>query len=252
MIRSDVKEKKGEKMFVEFDYEPLIEDFHADGEMKIESVLKILENSGSRHSDLAGNNVLEGSSNGMAWILTDWYVEIDSRPRYGSKIKAKTWSQGATSIFGTSRDFELYCNGEICGRGTTRWVLYDVLSSRPKKAEPDLMEKYGPESISVFGSVKLPKITVPESFEREIKLMPRRNDIDFNFHVHNLVYVDYAMEVLPEDVYRKHDFKKIRINYKSGVKEGEEIVVKYAPSEKGHTVCIFGTDGSLKTAIEID
>ena len=78
-------------MFVEFEYEPLIEDFYGNGEMRVESVLKILENAGNKHSDLAGNHNLEGSSNGMAWILTDWYVEMDFLPRYGSKIKAKTW-----------------------------------------------------------------------------------------------------------------------------------------------------------------
>lgn len=239
-------------MFVEFKYEPLIEDFYADGEMKIESVLKILENAGNRHSDLAGNHNIEGSSNGMAWILTDWYVEMDFLPKYGSSILAKTWSQGATSIFGTSRDFEFYCDGKICGKGTTRWVLYDIQSSRPKKIEQDLIEKYGPEKLSVFGDAKLPKISVPESFSNEISLKPRRSDIDFNSHVHNLVYIDYAMETLPDGVYMKHDFRKIRINYKAAVKEGEEIVARYAELDGGHTICIFGCDGSLKTSIRIN
>jgi len=239
-------------MFVDFDYEPLIEDFYSNGEMKIETILKILENSGNRHSDLAGDHILEGSSNGVAWILTDWYVELDSFPKYGSKIKARTWSQGATSIFGTSRDFELYCDGEVCGKGTTRWVLYNIQSMRPNKIENDLIEKYGPESKSVFAESKLPKIPVPEQFENEIVLLPRRNDIDFNHHVHNLVYVDYAMEVLPEDVFSKHKFKKIRINYKSAVKEGDEIVVKYAAVENAHVICIFGKDGSLRTSIQIN
>ena len=188
----------------------------------------------------------------MAWILTDWYVEMDFLPKYGSSILAKTWSQGATSIFGTSRDFEFYCDGKICGKGTTRWVLYDIQSSRPKKIEQDLIEKYGPEKLSVFGDAKLPKISVPESFSNEISLRPRRSDIDFNSHVHNLVYIDYAMETLPGDVYMKHDFRKIRINYKAAVKEGEEIVARYAELDGGHTVCIFGCDGSLKTSIRIN
>ena len=73
-------------MFVKFEYEPIIEDFYSNGEMKIETILKILENSGNKHSDIAGNNILEGSSSGSAWILTDWYVEIDSYPKYGDKV----------------------------------------------------------------------------------------------------------------------------------------------------------------------
>lgn len=63
-------------MFVKFEYEPIIEDFYSNGEMKIETILKILENSGNKHSDIAGNNILEGSSSGSAWILTDWYEKL--------------------------------------------------------------------------------------------------------------------------------------------------------------------------------
>ena len=35
------------------------------------------------------------------------------------------------------------------------------------------------------------------------------------------------------------------------VKEGETIVAKYAASENGHLVGIYGSDGSLKTIIEL-
>ena len=59
------------------------------------------------------------------------------------------------------------------------------------------------------------------------------------------------MEVLPDEVYKKHDFKSIRINYKSAVKTGEEICVKYTAENLCHKVFIFGLDGNLKTSIEI-
>ena len=51
-------------MFIKFEYQPLIEDFYNNGEMKIESILKIFENSGNRHSDSVGDYVLQSSSNG--------------------------------------------------------------------------------------------------------------------------------------------------------------------------------------------
>ena len=52
-------------MFIKFDYQPLIEDFYNNGEMKIETILKILENSGNRHSDTAGDYILQSSSNDL-------------------------------------------------------------------------------------------------------------------------------------------------------------------------------------------
>ena len=238
-------------MFVKFEYEPIIEDFYSNGEMKIETILKILENSGNRHSDTAGDNILKGSSSGSAWILTDWYVEIDSYPKYGDKVYAITWSQGAISLFGSSRDFELYCNDKLCVKGTTRWVHYALNAKRPAKITEELISKYEPETKSVFEDSKLPKIDVPENYDTEIVVTPRRNDIDFNHHVHNLVYVDYAMESIPLEVYNNHNFKNIRITYKSAVKSEEKIKVKSYSNEKTHTICIFGEDDNLKTLIEL-
>lgn len=239
-------------MFVEFEYQPLIEDFYADGDMKIETILKILENSGNRHSDSAGDYILKSSSKGTAWVLTDWLVQIDFYPKYGDKVHAVTWSQGVTSMFGTSRDFELFCNGTLCAKGTTRWVYFDLNSGRPAKITEELLAKYGPESKSVFEEKKLPKIELPENFTAEVFIKPRRNDIDFNHHVHNLVYLDYAMEALSEAVYKKHNFRNIRITYKSAVVSGENLKAKSASSQGKHTVCIFNEDNDLKTLIELE
>lgn len=237
-------------MFADFKYVPFLEDYNANGKMKLEAILKIFENAGNCHSDLAGDYILKGSSDGTAWILTDWLVEIDELPEYGEEVHAVTWSQGATSLFGTSRDFELFRNGQLCGKGTTRWVHYDLNSSRPAKIEKELLDKYGPEEKSVFAESKLPKIEMPAEFSSEIMIKPRRSDIDFNHHVHNLVYVDYAMEVIPSEVYENHNFKNVRITYKSAVREGDEIKVKYAFDGGNHKVFIFGTDDSLKTMIQ--
>lgn len=236
-------------MFIDFEYQPLIEDYNKDGSLKLESILKILENAGNRHSDTCGDNILTGSNNGVTWVLTDWYVEIDSYPKYGDKIVARTWSQNPDSIFGCSRDFEFYANDNLCIKGTTYWVLFDLTKGRPAKITPELIGKYQPENKSVFAEKMIKKLAVPENFSSEIEIKPRRNDIDFNNHVHNLVYVDYAMEALPQDVYEAHNFKSIRINYKTAVKSESKIIARYAFEDNKHIVCIYDEAGELKTTI---
>ncbi len=109
-------------MFVELNYDPLLEDFYPNGDLKIETILKLMENAGSRHSDKAGDNILKGAAKGCTWVLTDWYVLIDKTPKYGKTLKVITWTMGATSLFSTNRNFELYCDGEKVGVGTTKWV----------------------------------------------------------------------------------------------------------------------------------
>ena len=238
-------------MFVDFNYEPVLEDFYSDGTLRIEAVLKILENAGNRHSDLAGDHILAKSMSGTAWVLTDWYVEIQENAKYGDKIMAKTWSKGPTGPFTSSREFELFSNEKRIAIGSSNWVLFDLDKGRPAKVTEELVKNYGPENRSVLESPKLPKIEEAAAFEKELKLTPRRNDIDFNHHVHNLVYVDYAMDILPEEVYSKHDFKKIRITYKSAVTEGQNLTLKYTAKEEGHCICIYDQEDKLKTLIEL-
>jgi acyl-ACP thioesterase len=69
--------------------------------------------------------------------------------------------------------------------------------------------------------------------------------------VHNLTYLDYALETIPQDVYDKMDFTKIRISYKSAVKQSDKIVCKYAFVNEKHIVNIFDQNNELKTAIEL-
>lgn len=242
-------------MIVDFEYTPLLEDFSADGKLLPGSILKILENSGNKHSDLAGDNILKGSSGGIAWILTDWLLEINTCPKYGDKLMARTWSETVKQPLACMRDFELYCNGEVAAKGLTKWVLVDLKTNRPMRVSQELIAKYQPEEKFVFGDMKMPKIITPEmaQFTNEIKITPRRSDIDFNSHVHNLTYLDYAMETLPASVYaeKKTSFKNIRISYKSGVKAGEMITCRYANVDGKHIICIFGDDEKLRTQIEL-
>lgn len=237
-------------MIVEFEYPTVLEDYYGDGLLKVEALFKILENAGNKHSDTVGDSIIAGSNAGYAWVLTDWYVEIDTYPKYGDTLKSCTWSNGAYSLFTTMRHFELYANGTCCARGTSRWIVLDLKTNRPKKIDADLLKQYEPEEKLVFSDNKLPKLHQVETSLLQTMLQPRRNDIDFNNHVHNLVYIDYAMEALPKEVYQSHNFKSVRIAYKTQVREGETMHVTYSFVDNTHVVHIYGEDHELKTVVE--
>jgi len=238
-------------MFVKYDYQPLLEDFYGDGNLRIETIFKILVNAGNFHSDMVGDNLLQGTLNGYAWVVTDWYGVFEKTPKYGDKISVKTWIHVGNSVFGGDRNSEIYANGEFCGKAVQKLVLIDINTNRPAKIGQDIMRKYEPENETVFSEKVLPRILMPENYESEVKLRPRRNDIDYNHHVHNVYYFDYAMEALPEDIYRKHDFNKIRIKYILPIREGENLTVKYAKINERNVVGIFGSEGKLMTVMEM-
>lgn len=238
-------------MIVEFEYQPLLEDYKKNKDMKLSSILKIFENAGSKHSDIAGDTIINGQNIGKIWVLSDWMLEIIDYPKYGDKILAKTWSEPLTQALFCTRDFQLFCNGTQTVKGTTKWVKFDLSTNRPCKIDNDLMVKYEPEDKVEFTQTRLPRLVAPKNFSNEVEIQIRREDIDFNDHVHNLTYLDYALEALPKDVYDSRDFRNVRISYKNAVKPGDKICCKYVYEDNKHVCCIFGDDGILKTQIEL-
>ncbi len=240
-------------MIFEAKYTPVLEDYSRNGKLSPTAILKILENAGSRHSESAGDSILQGCRDGHGWVLTDWRLEILEYPAYRENIRTETWPEAGKIIFGTTRNFLMYDDtGKNVVKASTKWVRLDLNTGRPVKIEPELMEKYHPDEKKVFEDGKMPKITEPESWTAEKTMQLRRSDIDFNNHLHNLCYLDFALDILPEPVYAECSFTNIRISYKSAVKEGETIVAKYALVEGKHVVGIFGGDGSLKTLVELE
>ena len=243
-------------MIFSTDFSPLLEDFDKSERLTMAAILKYFENAGSRHSDAAGDSAIKVSETlGVAWVLTDWKVCVKDFPRYGQKIKVETWSEGLVSPFGTSRNYYLYADGNLAVEGTSKWVRFDIRAGRPIKVEADLLDRYGPEpGKKVFGGEKLAKISLPEAFGAETKIQLRRSDFDFNNHVHNLNYYDFALEALPAKAAAV--FKNARISYKTALKEGDNAVAKYAAVDGKSVVAIYaaGTDGeagALACAVEV-
>ena len=238
-------------MIVELEYQPALEDFRKTGEMELRAILKLFENTGSKHSDIVGDGILNRTQKGTAWVFTDWKVEVIKYPKYGDKIVSTTWSEPAYAIFTSSRNFELYCNGELAVKATTRWAIIDLTNGRPTKIGKELIDIYEPEEKKTFEETKLAKIPVPEAFEIEKEIIQRRTDIDFNNHVHNLTYLDYAFEALPKELFENRAFRNLRISYKLQLQEGEKTICKYAKVEDKHNFGIYGDDNTLKTQIEL-
>lgn len=231
-------------------YKPVVEDYNKNEELTLNAILKILENAGNDHSDSVDDNIIKGSNNGKAWILTDWKIEIIRRPAYGEKITTETWIEPISSPFGSTRDFLLYANDTLCVKGTTRWFLMDMATMRPTKITDTLEQKYTTEEKFTFPEKKLEKIPVPENFSCQKEIILRRSDIDFNNHVHNLLYLDFALEALPKEIFDQNQFSSIRITYKSAITENEQVVAKYAQIDTKHVVCIFSYD-TLKALVEL-
>ncbi len=215
------------------------------------AILKYLENIACCHSDEVGYGINTIDETKVVWILLDWKFKVIERPIYGQTIKVKTWSRKMEKCY-AYRDFEVYDeNDNIIAIATTKWVLLDAVTRKIQRIPEKIVLKYNQETEKHVFEEEIEKIREPENEEKSIELKTRRTDIDINNHVNNLNYLDFALEVLPEEIYNQ-DLKNIRITYRHQTEPGETVNISYTKSEDKNIITIKTIDkDNLHAIVEL-
>ena len=230
-----------------------IKDIGKNNTIKNRALLEILENVGSYHSDKVGYGALNIEKTKLTWILLEWKLKVIKRPIYGQTLTINTWGRNMEKFF-TYRDYEIYDeNNNLCVIATSKWALIDIETGKIARMTDDVINRYQPEEKNVFSSEKIEKINMPDNFDTTMKYIVKRRDIDLNFHMHNLYYLDLAYEALPEDVYEnENEFNNIRITYKREIKYGSTVKCMYKKQNDKHVVVIKSKDDkTLHSIIEM-
>jgi acyl-ACP thioesterase len=219
-------------------YQTRISDYDRNGKLSYEAILQILETAGSHHSDTVGDSVIEGSQSGIAWILTEWRVQVLRRTDSKEKLQIATWVRGKAPASTVFRDFILTDeNGNEVIRAEAKFALFDLTTSRLTRISEELFGSYQPEDKTVFEDAQ--RLRAPSDFSSETELKLRRSDIDFNGHVHNTRYVDLAMEALPNDIFANDDFTELHILYFKPVIEHSAVKAQYHFDGSSHLVTVY-------------
>ena len=222
-------------------YQPRISDYDRNGKLYYESILQILETAGSHHSDTVGDSVIEGSQSGIAWILTEWRVQVLRRTDSKEKLQITTWVRGKAPASAVYRDFLLTDeNGTEVIRAEAKFALFDLTTSRLTRISEELFGSYQPEDKTVFEDVQ--RLRAPSEYTSETELKLRRSDIDFNGHVHNTRYVDLAMEALPNEIFVSDDFTDIHVLYAKPVMERAVVKANYVFKDSAYLVAVYADD----------
>ena len=228
------------------DYKIQVKDIVKDNYINDRGILEIFENIATHNSDVVGFGVNDIEATGLAWILMDWKVEVINRPKYGQNLKVNTWARELTASSRrtyTYRDFEMYDeNGQLMAIGTSKWVLTNTKTGRITLITDELLDKYKPEGKHVFDDEEIDRIKICKSYSSVSEYEVTRRDVDFINHMHNIYYLDYAYNALPDEAYENAPFDNIRISYKRESKLGEKLVCKYLYENNEHKVDIYNAD----------
>ena len=211
-------------MFFEETVSIRMSDCDRTGKLSYESILQVLETAGSHHSDAVGDNMVESTRAGIAWIIADWYLSVLQRPENGETLHITTWVRGKAPSSVLFREFRVTdSDGRERIRGEARLTLVNRETGRIIRITQDQLDTYGAESDRIFPE-EMPRLRAPETWDREQSVPLRHSDIDYNGHVHNTRYVTLAQE--SQDSIR--EYRRLCIHYGAPILEGSPVTLRSA------------------------
>ncbi|MDP4127763.1 MAG: thioesterase [Bacillota bacterium] len=210
------------------------------------TILHYLEDAAIAHSESVGYGVGRLKSEKRAWILNRWHLQIKRYPVYGEKVIIETWPSNFERFYAT-REFLIKDNHQkVIGQATSLWIFINTETKRPLRIGPEFLDAYGLESFRALEDSFDPLNVVSEdegSSGSGQAFLVRRSDIDTNGHVNNANYLQWMLEVIPEEIYQNHHLAALEIIYKKETTYGSSIRsrcyfkgLKQTNPEYGHVI----------------
>ena len=203
------------------------------------TLLYYLEDSAIAHSESVGYGLSQVKREGLAWILNRWHLQMDQYPRLGEKVIVETWPSSFERFYGRREFLIRNKHQEVIGRATSLWIFYNIATKRPVRIRSEFGEVYGLNPIRAIDDPFDPLPVMSAGvWEGEQEFSVRRSDIDTNGHVNNANYLQWMLEVVPEDIFQNYQLTSLEIQYKKETTYGSSISSKCQ---------IEGLDGLHKT-----
>lgn len=230
-----------------------LSDTNLKQELTNTSLLRFLEDIAGIHSEKVGYGATSIDKTKRTWILLSWKVKVLKRAKMNDEVIVETWSRVIEKFY-AYRDFKVFDkDGNIIAIATSKWIYMDIENGRIVKVTDEVAAVYESEPVSVFEEYEDPKAKdLEKEPENEIDFNITRNLIDINNHLHNIYYMDIALEALPKDVYENETLNEFEIVYKKEIKAENKKTVKayYAKQDDLHIVTIK-TDDTLHATIRL-
>ena len=188
------------------------------------SLINYFQNLAVLHSDSLGYTLGWFHEHNLGWVLLSWHVDLREMPREGTKLTAETWTSPHKRSQ-ANREFALKDEqGTVIARAASRWVLMNTSRRRPAKLDAGFFNKYSFEN-GRFCADEDHIINFPEDAEliSSYSIPVMRRDTDTNKHANNAVYIDWALDGVPDEIYDTCCLTELTVHYKKECRRGDQV-----------------------------
>ncbi len=158
------------------------------------------------------------------WVLSRLSIEMKEYPRWGDRIRVKTWLTGVGRLFAL-RHFSIADSmAEIIGTAKSAWLVLDLKNRKPQRIAPvfkHIQHLLGDHSVAEEPE----KIPAPVHPGMEKSYTVRYSDIDMHHHVNNIKYIEWILDSFPFEMNQTHQIHTFEINFLGESTHGDEIAI---------------------------
>ncbi len=193
-----------------------------DGHLKPINIFKYFQDAASEHAYLQGISALHLRTLGLAWVILRYHATILTYPAWNETIQLKTWRWPHKNLY-ELRAFEIRNQEQkLLITGKCVWVMIHHENKKPVR----LSRQMPGELMAPPRPIENDLMDIPSCPESEVESIfrIRRCDLDYNAHVNNTVYIEWALETGPEAILLNHQPTEIDVHYISDAGYGDLVV----------------------------
>lgn len=191
------------------------------GNLKVVSMFDYFQDVGSEHAALIGLSAPDLLKMNYTWVMLKYNVRINQLPRWNERVVMKTWRYPHRNLY-ELREFDILDgSGNLMIQGLSSWVMMNFSSRKPVRLDRFIPKHQMENQTPVADDFS--RLMAFNDPEREKQFNVRMQDIDFNNHVNNSVYIGWAVETVPQDIFTTHSLKQVEVNYIDEISYGNRI-----------------------------
>jgi medium-chain acyl-[acyl-carrier-protein] hydrolase len=208
----------------------------SEGRAHFVSLLNYLQDAAGDHAALLGFSITELLKKNQTWLLSRYHLKVLRYPLYEARVMVSTWPSATQGIFAL-RDFEMADEkGQVFLMATSSWILLDLGKKQPIRLNESFPGRMVLERRALDDDFKpFPQLRQPEI---ELTFPVLRKDLDFNRHVNNAVYVQWALEAVPEVISNSMRPLDVEVSYRAEAFSGDRVISR-AGRQSGETPPVF-------------
>lgn len=169
-----------------------------NGRITCQNILNYFQDIGSDHAGVLGISALDLIKNNLAWVIYELQLCVLDYPLWDTPLVLSTWRYPYRKLY-EIRAFEGKNNHDkVLFTGKCAWVMIHLDKKKPVRLDKHLPETLLNNYIEIDPHFEA--IPPPKKHDCVQDLSVRMHHLDFNQHVNNTIYLQWALENVPENI----------------------------------------------------